>query len=169
MDQIFGIFFMILNMFIDKAPCPQPYIHYEYTYTIPQGLEEASNWNEDGYFYVNDEFGNSMEVVYLNEADFQAQIDQIQVPIIQETVLDEGTYKFVLDNPGPYEPYDTVFLVSLDEDIVKLYMYNQGDSRTHAVFEEKALELARSIAQGVTDETDDFVCGNPTFWDLLSE
>ncbi|MFC1810757.1 hypothetical protein ACFLZH_04610 [Patescibacteria group bacterium] len=170
MDQIFGIFLYILAMLSDKADCPSFMMH-EYTYTLPPGLEEMSDWNEDGYLYVQDNLDNSADISYLFGRDFQTEMNRIKentaVPILDVVILDDGTHKFVLNNLSKYEPYKAIIFVPLEEGIVKMYMYNQGDSETHGVFEEQALELARSVAQGEKDETDDSDCGNPTLWDLV--
>lgn len=171
MDQIIGIFINFLVLISDRVDCPETqYVQYHYEYEVPEGLKVKNEWGDRGPFTINDGFGNSMYVGFLNEDSFEDRINwhHEYMKVLEEVPIGDDAYKIVLDNPGSYDPYDKVIWVNNPRGFVQITMFNMGDSSKHEAFEENALKLARSVVQGESDETRKVRdCGHHSLWDLL--
>lgn len=175
MDQILGIFINFLVFISDRVDCPEhTYIKYNYEYEVPQGLNVRNEWGDRGPFTVDDGFGNSMYVGFLKSDSVEEAVNWYRenkyITVLDEVKIGEDAIKLLLDNPGPYDPYDKIIWVKNLKGFVVLTMFNQGDPSKHSAFEENALKLARSVVQGDPDETrKDRNCGYPSLWDLLPQ
>jgi len=110
----------------------------EFTYELPDGFTVSHTFKENGLFGAVDEFGNGINV-YIKYGEFPVEDDE-----------DEGRLT-AIDNPGPIDPYNAIFVVQKGGFEVQAYLYEFGDPQTHGPFEVKAMNLARSFAQGGRD------------------
>lgn len=150
MEQILGLFISFLMSLNSGGDCEIQ----AYTYNIPEGINVIhDNWERGrSNLVISDEFGNSFDIYktekYLLEDRIKAERERWGKDLLDEERVSDDIYKFYVYNPGPADAFDSMYLVEKDTFMVGVYGYFQGDSSTHDVFEEKALQLVRSIARG---------------------
>ena len=175
MDQIMGILIFLVNTLSAQVECEDhTHVTYEYYYDVPSGLEVVRDWNEDGYFILQDEYGNSFDVEYgyidMRDSYIERHRNDEFIDVLEEIQVNENVYKMILDNPNLYNSYDTLMFVENENALIVLYMYYQGETSSHSAFEDNALKLARSIVQGEEHESQKADnCGYPSVWDLLPQ
>jgi len=140
---------------------------------MPSGLHANSDWNTKGYFYFGDDFGNGGEISYFDE-DMEKLI-----PRRAQWFGKEPYYKAPFDGDAIKTKYyhseysmgvwEVEILVPLEDHTVIIMISNEGDSEAYRTFEEKALQLARSVVQGDSHAryTGNCDANNHPFWSLL--
>ncbi|MBA4336524.1 hypothetical protein C0416_01990 [bacterium] len=109
----------------------------EFNVELPDGFTVTHTFKENGLFGAVDEFGNGINV-YIKNGEFESDVQP------------DGSM-FIVDNPGPIDPYNAIFVVPKGGSTVQAYLYEFGDPQTHGAFEDQVVKLARSFAQGGRD------------------
>lgn len=166
MDQIFIIIFsFIIGLNNGMEHC--------YTYEVPEGIQIIQDgWNQNrSNLTLVDDFGNSFDIYKSEKYNLEDRIKTAQefwgdnLSVIER--IEADIVKLNIENQGPFEAFDSLYLVEKDTFMISVNGYFQGDPSTHEVFEEKALQLVRSIAHGgMRDEfgTKSGDCGNNSVW-----
>jgi hypothetical protein len=120
---------------------------------LPDGFKVTNTFERNGVLTVLDEFGNGANI-YTEEGGMSTKenpFDDYNLEIIEEIKFRDGGYLARFENNGPIDPFDTAFYFRKNEMVVYTFLYMDGDSSTHGVFEGKSIQLARKIAQGGRD------------------
>jgi len=120
----------------------------EFIYELPNGFAVSHTFKENGLFGAVDEFGNGINV-YVEYGEFLVENSSLKV--VDEERYEDGSYLLIVDNPVPIDPYNAIFVVPKGGFTVQAYFYELGDPQTHSVFQDNAMNLARSFAQGGRD------------------
>ena len=172
MDQIIEIIFGLIISSAKTPDCVPVYFPvYEYTYEMPEGLKAETDWNKKGYFYFSDDYGNGGEIGYSN-SDISVHANSNRNHGYDEKALDQEVIRFYKE-VGPHDigSWEVEILVPLGENTATIMIAREGDSEAYWAFEEKALQLARSVVQEEKDARYTGNCddvGHP-FWSLFSK
>lgn len=153
-------YFLFVLFFISLGFSPQnPYLlnDAEYTYILPEGFEIINTLEENGVLSAVDEHGNGVDIYVDNvDIDINAQIRLLKEEwkdlMVGEKVLSDGGYIMRISTEDVIYPVDTIVVIRQQGFWVKAVFLKLGDSQTHSVFEEEAVTLLRSIAQGARHE-----------------
>jgi len=139
----------------------------ELEFLQPVGFEITNTWAENGVLSMFETAsGNGMDIlidkktvdktVKVSSDGLDDKILSIRNEwsnsIINEEKLAEGGHVFRIRNASKIQPVDTIILVPKQSFIIEAYLMKTGDLKTHSAFEDKALEILRSIEQGGSDE-----------------
>ena len=128
--------------------------HAEFAYKLPDGFETLNTFEENGLLTVLDGFGNSANI-YLEERKSSSEenpFDDLNIATYGEVRFEDGGYLARFRDNGPIDPFDTAFYFHRGNRAVYAFLYRDGDPKTHGVFEEKTMQIAREIAQGGKNE-----------------
>lgn len=175
MNQVLGIFFSYLIAAHQPVECKELHDYdYHHTYEIPDGLSLVRDgWARgSSNLTVADDYGNSVDLYTGDWKDLDLHVESYGKSrgenLIAQRMVDDKIARYEVHNPGPFDAFNVVFLIEKDNFSLTMYEFLKGDLKTHGVFEEKALELARSIARGdVRDVSQSNDCGYPSLWNLL--
>lgn len=157
MEQILGLFISLVMDAHQPVECEPLVINhrsYEYTYNVPEGIEVIHDgWKRRrSNLTISDDFGNSFDIYksgkYILEDRIEYDREWWGDDLLDEDRISDEIMKFYVYNEGPFDAFDSMYLVEKDEFMIRIYGYFQGDPSTHGVFEERALNFVRSIAQG---------------------
>lgn len=148
----------------------------ELAFLQPEGFEITNTWTENGVLSMFEKSsGNGIDIlVDTKNVDKPGKasgrsIDGLDNRILSirnewsESVLNEeklpqGGHIFRIRNASIIQPVDTIVLIQKESFLIEAYLMKTGDLKTHAAFEDKALEILRSIEQGGTNEKRAFDC-----------
>lgn len=163
MKQLFTFLFIIWTTLGNSDYCRvNP---GELTFLQPEGFEVTNTWAENGVLTMFDKTtGSGMDIlVDTKNVDQTGSLDDLDNKILSirgewsksitnEEKLPEGGHVFRIKNTDVVAPVDTIILLQKNGFIIEAYLMMTGDLKTHFAFEDKALEILRSIEQGGTNE-----------------
>lgn len=134
----------------------------ELMFLQPEGFEITNTWAENGVLTMFDKpTGNGIDILVDTKnvdaaKSYDNRIlsirDEWSKSIINEEKLPEGGHIFRIRNASKIQPVDTIIIIPSDSFIIEAYLMKTGDPKTHSAFEDKALEILRSIEQGGKNE-----------------
>ncbi len=134
--------------------------------SYPDGFEVINTFEKNGVLSVVDSYGNGVDVyIESNNIDIDTIKQEWLYLAIDEQELEDG-FLMNINSMSDVYPIDTIVVIQKDTYLVKAFFLKLGDPKTHGVFEEKAMKLLRSVAQGGENEKAFPDCFNP-FADFL--
>lgn len=126
----------------------------EFIYELPDGFEVTHTLEENGLLTILDEFENGANI-YVESDVIPIEgnpFDDYNLEMYEEVKFKDGGYLARFNNHDLVDPFDSAFYFRKNEIAIYAFLYKDGASETHSVFEEKTMQLARKIAQGENDE-----------------
>ncbi len=157
MKQILFIFYFIGTLFTNQSACST---NEEYSYKLPPNFRVINTLEENGVFGVVDTYGNGVDIYIESVDDFNVDMDleiclekrDWKGSIKEERQLPDSGYLARVNNKSGIYPVDTIVIIPKSGFLVKANFLKRGDPQTHAAFENKVMQLLRSIARGGSHE-----------------
>lgn len=125
-----------------------------FSYQVPDNFVVIHSFQENGLLTVVDNAGNGANIYieYKQDALDENPFEDYNLEIIEDIKFRDGGHLVKFDNVEPIDPFDSAFYFQKRGIAVYAFIYKDGPSETHSVFEEKTMQLARDIAQGGKNE-----------------
>lgn len=128
----------------------------EFVYEIPEGFKVINTFERNGLLSAGDKYGNGIDIYadfMANDFDIDMEVCLLKrsMDVIDEKDFDDGSYRAWVDNKGPIDPYSSIVIVPNNGLVLRAYFFKLGEPWTHGAFEEKSMQLVRSIAPGGKD------------------
>lgn len=154
MKYILFVFYILGFLVRGNILCDVP--ENRITYILPEGFTVINAWEDSGVLSVSDDSGNGVDI-YINDGnvDISDEISLLRQEwgefIVKEEFI-EGGHLINVDSGTVIYPVDSIVILQNNGFLVKAFFLKPGDPHTHGAFEQKAMKLLRSIAQGGRDE-----------------
>jgi len=124
-------------------------VHSEFNYKLPDGFIVVHESYQNGFLSVADENNNGLGIE-VRTKDLATVLPETEA--VSREDYGDGSYRLNFAGERIMDPFNAIIVVPKDNFIVYAYFYEIGQSSTHSVFEEKAMQLVRSVALGGNNE-----------------
>ena len=141
---------LLISLVFSSVNCD---VRLELKYELPDGLKIINTFERNGVLTLIDQNGNGANL-YLENSGLHSvknPFEDYGLQKIEETKFDDGSYSAKFNNTDPVDSFDKAFFFDGNNGQVYAFLFLDGAPKTHGVFEEQIMQIAREIAQGGKD------------------
>jgi len=117
-------------------------VQTKFVYELPDGFTVINELDDNGFLSLTDSNNNALEVEIML-ASLNIALPESEA--IGKEVYEDGSYRLNFDNMSLIDNFNSIVVIPNENFIIYVYFHEDGKPQTRAAFEEKAMQLVRSI------------------------